>query len=304
MAQILAVGSNLSSPVLGNAVRVRRRNGGGVRVRVRFGVGLGCGRQSGSQNICAVQCPAASVDGLVSLENSETWRNSEQSRSNSVLERLGNERVLECCERGGEKLKIAVLVSGGVDSSVALRLLCAAGHHCTAFYLKIWFKVMLVIFLRFPSYTPVPSSQNASDQGLMLKVSGDAVFLNIWFKVMLILTSILNQVSPSWYASDQPLTLRVSDNAYLAGFKLFWVLIHEHLANGSFNIDLSTGSNCYVLQPCITLCLVGIHSMLEVILIESMDWGVHSCPGCWTTGLEIAEFRLLSWEHSITFLSS
>ena len=197
MAQILAVGSNLSSPVLGNAVRVRRRNGGGVRVRVRFGVGLGCGRQSGSQNICAVQCPAASVDGLVSLENSETWRNSEQSRSNSVLERLGNERVLECCERGGEKLKIAVLVSGGVDSSVALRLLSAAGHHCTAFYLKIWFKVMLVIFLRFPSYTPVPSSQNASDQGLMLKVSGDAVFLNIWFKVMLILTSILNQVSPS-----------------------------------------------------------------------------------------------------------
>ena len=139
MAQILAVGSTLSSPVLGNAVRVRRRNGGGVRVR--FGVGLGCGRQSGSQNICAVQCPAASVDGLVSLENSE------QSRSNSVLERLGNERVLECCERGGEKLKIAVLVSGGVDSSVALRLLCAAGHHCTAFYLKIWFKVMLVIFL-------------------------------------------------------------------------------------------------------------------------------------------------------------
>jgi hypothetical protein len=147
MAQILAVGSNLSSPVLGNAVRVRRRNGGGVRVS--FGVGLGCGRQNGSRKICAVQCPAASVGGLVSLENSETWRNSEQSRSNSVLERLGNERVLECCERGGEKLRIAVLVSGGVDSSVALRLLCAAGHHCTAFYLKIWFKVMLVILFDF-----------------------------------------------------------------------------------------------------------------------------------------------------------
>ncbi|KAI5061063.1 hypothetical protein GOP47_0023568 [Adiantum capillus-veneris] len=29
---------------------------------------------------------------------------------------------------------------GGVDSSVALRLLLAAGHSCTAFYLKIWFQ--------------------------------------------------------------------------------------------------------------------------------------------------------------------
>ncbi|KAJ8547484.1 hypothetical protein K7X08_011070 [Anisodus acutangulus] len=37
-------------------------------------------------------------------------------------------------------LKVAVLVSGGVDSSVALRLLHAAGHSCTAFYLKIWFQ--------------------------------------------------------------------------------------------------------------------------------------------------------------------
>ncbi|MEM9555169.1 MAG: tRNA 2-thiouridine(34) synthase MnmA [Acidobacteriota bacterium] len=35
-------------------------------------------------------------------------------------------------------MKIAVLVSGGVDSSVALRLLHAAGHELTAFYLKIW----------------------------------------------------------------------------------------------------------------------------------------------------------------------
>jgi tRNA U34 2-thiouridine synthase MnmA/TrmU len=36
---------------------------------------------------------------------------------------------------------VAVLLSGGVDSSVALRLLHAAGHSCTAFYLKIWFQV-------------------------------------------------------------------------------------------------------------------------------------------------------------------
>ena len=31
-----------------------------------------------------------------------------------------------------------MLISGGVDSSVALRLLKDAGHDVTAFYLKIW----------------------------------------------------------------------------------------------------------------------------------------------------------------------
>ncbi len=35
-------------------------------------------------------------------------------------------------------MKIAVLVSGGVDSAVALRLLKEQGHDLTAFYLKIW----------------------------------------------------------------------------------------------------------------------------------------------------------------------
>ncbi|MFA5820639.1 MAG: tRNA 2-thiouridine(34) synthase MnmA [Candidatus Gracilibacteria bacterium] len=35
-------------------------------------------------------------------------------------------------------MKIAVLTSGGVDSSVALRLLHRQGHDLTAFYLKIW----------------------------------------------------------------------------------------------------------------------------------------------------------------------
>lgn len=35
-------------------------------------------------------------------------------------------------------MKIAVLLSGGVDSSVALRLLKEQGHQLTAFYLKIW----------------------------------------------------------------------------------------------------------------------------------------------------------------------
>ncbi len=35
-------------------------------------------------------------------------------------------------------MRIAMLVSGGVDSSVSLRLLKEAGHDVTAFYLKIW----------------------------------------------------------------------------------------------------------------------------------------------------------------------
>ena len=33
-----------------------------------------------------------------------------------------------------------MLLSGGVDSSLALQLLCAAGHAPTAFYLQIWFQ--------------------------------------------------------------------------------------------------------------------------------------------------------------------
>ena len=35
-------------------------------------------------------------------------------------------------------MNVAVLVSGGVDSSVALNLVKKAGHNITAFYLKIW----------------------------------------------------------------------------------------------------------------------------------------------------------------------
>jgi tRNA U34 2-thiouridine synthase MnmA/TrmU len=35
-------------------------------------------------------------------------------------------------------MKVAMLISGGVDSSVSLRLLRNAGHDITAFYLKIW----------------------------------------------------------------------------------------------------------------------------------------------------------------------
>ncbi|KAL2557224.1 tRNA (5-methylaminomethyl-2-thiouridylate)-methyltransferase [Forsythia ovata] len=49
-------------------------------------------------------------------------------------------KYLSCCLPNKKPLKVAVLLSGGVDSSVALRLLHAAGHSCTAFYLKIWFQ--------------------------------------------------------------------------------------------------------------------------------------------------------------------
>lgn len=35
-------------------------------------------------------------------------------------------------------MKTACLISGGVDSSVSLRLLKDAGHEVSAFYLRIW----------------------------------------------------------------------------------------------------------------------------------------------------------------------
>ncbi|KAK9843732.1 hypothetical protein WJX81_003952 [Elliptochloris bilobata] len=44
------------------------------------------------------------------------------------------------CEPDGPRLRVALLLSGGVDSSLALRLLQAAGHAVTAFYLQIWFQ--------------------------------------------------------------------------------------------------------------------------------------------------------------------
>lgn len=44
------------------------------------------------------------------------------------------------CDPSHAPLKVAVLLSGGVDSSCALHLLKEAGHHVTAFYLQIWFQ--------------------------------------------------------------------------------------------------------------------------------------------------------------------
>lgn len=50
-------------------------------------------------------------------------------------------RVLSGCEPEAKRpLKVALLMSGGVDSSVALHLLAEAGHDVWPFYLKIWFE--------------------------------------------------------------------------------------------------------------------------------------------------------------------
>jgi hypothetical protein len=48
--------------------------------------------------------------------------------------------LISGCEPGAAPLRVAVLVSGGVDSSLALQLVTAAGHKATAFYLQIWFQ--------------------------------------------------------------------------------------------------------------------------------------------------------------------
>ncbi|CAM6115891.1 unnamed protein product [Calypogeia fissa] len=71
----------------------------------------------------------------------ETLSDGERSTSfgEPSLDWKTDERIQRSCE-AATSLRVAVLVSGGVDSSVALRLLCDAGHTCTAFYLKIWFQ--------------------------------------------------------------------------------------------------------------------------------------------------------------------
>ncbi|CAH1454557.1 unnamed protein product [Lactuca virosa] len=65
--------------------------------------------------------------------------------SNATTFDLDNS-YLSCSMTNSKRpFKITVLLSGGVDNSVALRLLHASGHSCTAFYLKIWFKASYLI---------------------------------------------------------------------------------------------------------------------------------------------------------------
>lgn len=67
--------------------------------------------------------------------------------------------------------KIAVLVSGGVDSSVALALLKDQGHDIEAFYLKIWLEDELSYLGNCPWEQDLEYAQGVCDQlGISLKV--------------------------------------------------------------------------------------------------------------------------------------
>lgn len=61
-------------------------------------------------------------------------------------------------------MKIAVLVSGGVDSSVALALLKEQGHDVTAFYLKIWLEDELSFLGECPWGDDLGYVQDVCDQ--------------------------------------------------------------------------------------------------------------------------------------------
>lgn len=69
-------------------------------------------------------------------------------------------------------MKIAVLLSGGVDSSVALRLLQEEGHRdITAYYLKIWLEDELAYLGSCPWEEDLAYAQGVCDQaGVPLKV--------------------------------------------------------------------------------------------------------------------------------------
>lgn len=91
----------------------------------------------------------SAISRRVSLLSSSAWRaHSFTSRASNPLHNVSVEPCYLSCCMPDRRLRVAVLLSGGVDSSVALRLLHAAGHQCTAFYLKIWFQVLsLSVFL-------------------------------------------------------------------------------------------------------------------------------------------------------------
>lgn len=68
-------------------------------------------------------------------------------------------------------MKIAVLLSGGVDSSVALRLLKEEGHDLTAFYLKIWLQDEFSFLGDCPWQEDLKFAQNVCEQsGVELKI--------------------------------------------------------------------------------------------------------------------------------------
>ncbi|GAB4331948.1 MAG: tRNA 2-thiouridine(34) synthase MnmA [Calditrichia bacterium] len=68
-------------------------------------------------------------------------------------------------------MKIAVLLSGGVDSSVALRLLKEEGHDITAYYLKIWLEDELSFLGECPWEEDLRFARGVCEQaGVPLKV--------------------------------------------------------------------------------------------------------------------------------------
>ena len=68
-------------------------------------------------------------------------------------------------------MRIAVLVSGGVDSSVALAQLKEQGHDITAFYLKIWLEDELSYLGSCPWEEDLQYAQQACDKlGVPLQV--------------------------------------------------------------------------------------------------------------------------------------
>lgn len=67
-------------------------------------------------------------------------------------------------ERNFEPMNIAMLISGGVDSSVALALLKQAGHQVTAFYLKIWLEDELSYLGQCPWEEDLRYAQAVCDQ--------------------------------------------------------------------------------------------------------------------------------------------
>lgn len=68
-------------------------------------------------------------------------------------------------------MKIAVLLSGGVDSSVSLRLLHEQGHQLEAFYLKIWLEDELAYLGQCPWEEDLAYAQAVCDQiGIKLHI--------------------------------------------------------------------------------------------------------------------------------------
>lgn len=93
---------------------------------------------SSSSSAAASTSSNALVDPDLAREGRALWQH-ERGRVLSGCEPVETENA------GGPKekrrgLKVALLLSGGVDSAVALHLLTEAGHDVWPFYLKIWFE--------------------------------------------------------------------------------------------------------------------------------------------------------------------